>query len=108
MISYRHYYYAHYQVAGIGRYNIKMIASTSNGIRELDDWFEVEDYVPFEIERVGPTRIYPMVDYSMNLVIKANEDYFGDIFEYIPESFEVINIELRLDDEDGVPDYNFE
>jgi len=45
--------------------------------------------VPFEVERVGPTRIYPPVSYGMTLKIKVNQDFAGEVIEQIPASFEL-------------------
>ena len=45
--------------------------------------------MPFEVERIGPTRIYPPATYQMTLVIKVNQDFSGEVIEYVPDSFEI-------------------
>lgn len=55
----------------------------------IDTSFEVRNYVPFEIERIGPTRIYPVADYEMKIKIKANEDFSGEIVELAPMLFKI-------------------
>ncbi len=82
-------YYAHYGLAGAGKYKIKLTANTANGVKEITDEFEVRDYIPFEIERIGPTRIYPLAPYQMKFSIKANKDFKGTFSEYIPGNFTV-------------------
>lgn len=89
-------YFAHYGLAGSGVYRTKLIARTANGVREINDSFEVRDEAPFDVERVGPTRIYPLANYRMRINIRANEDYAGDITEIVPGSFKVISQELSL------------
>ena len=80
-------YFAYYQIAGTGVYEIKL-TNLDNGY-EVTDQFETRDLVPFDVERVGPTRIYPLADYEMTLKIKANQDFSGQVIEQIPASFEI-------------------
>lgn len=91
-------YYAYYPITGKGIYNLRLIAKTDNGFKEIKDQFEVRDEVPYDIARIGPSRIYPQADYEMTLNIIANEDFSGDIVEYVPESFKIKNYELRIKD----------
>jgi hypothetical protein len=83
-------YYAYYDLAGTGVYWVKLIANTENGIREINDQFEVRDFIPFEIERIGPTRINPAASYEMKFKVKANKDYVGSFIEYVPNGFRII------------------
>ena len=70
-------YFAYYQVEETGKYEMRL-TNLDNGY-EIIDTFEVRpstssghaDSVPFDIERIGPTRIYPLADYEMVLKIKA-------------------------------------
>jgi len=78
-------YFAYYQIGEPGIYQIKL-TNLDNGY-EITDSFEVRDSVPFDIERIGPTRIYPLAKYQMTLKIKANQDFSGNIIENIPDSF---------------------
>ncbi len=43
-----------------------------------------------DIERVGPTRIYPPAIYEMTLKIEANQDFAGQVMEIVPADFEII------------------
>jgi len=72
----------------VGIYQMKLI-NLDNGY-EIEDSFEVRESVPFEVERVGPTRIYPPATYEMKFKIKANQDFVGEVIEYVPESFDII------------------
>ena len=46
--------------------------------------------MPYDIERIGPTRIYPPATYEMKFKIKANQDFQGEIKETVPASFEIL------------------
>jgi hypothetical protein len=80
-------YFAYYQVGEPGIYEMKL-TNLDNGY-EIKNFFEVRDSVPFEVERIGPTRIYPPADYEMSLKIKVNQDFSGEVVEIVPEGFEV-------------------
>ena len=83
-------YFAYYDISGIGSYKLKL-TNLDNGY-EIEDSFEVKENVPFEIERVGATRINPFkANYTMSFKIKANRDFVGEIQETIPSSFKILN-----------------
>jgi hypothetical protein len=84
-------YYAFYGVGPEGRYEVKLTALTTNGERTIYDAFEVDNGVMFEVERVGPTRINPVADYRMKILIKAEEDFKGNIAETVPSVFQIFN-----------------
>ncbi|MEA3398235.1 MAG: fibronectin type III domain-containing protein, partial [Patescibacteria group bacterium] len=89
-------YFAYYGLAGAGEYLVKLTARSANGEYSIIDKFEVRESLPFEIERVGPTRINPVADYNMVLRIKANEDFVGNIIERIPSDFKITNYKLQI------------
>lgn len=82
-------YEADYTVGKSGLYDLKLSATTKNGDFSIQDSFEVRDSVPLDVERTGPTRIYPPKTYPVNFNIYANEDFEGTITETVPESFQV-------------------
>lgn len=82
-------YTAHYLVNNTGIYDVAVTVTTKNGTYAVADQFEVKEFVPFEIERNGPTRIYPPEDYDMTFSVKANQDFKGRVTERIPEDFAV-------------------
>ena len=82
-------YYAYYRVGGEGTYTMKLTAKTRDGERSITDAFEVRKHVNFDVERDGPTRIYPPAKYQMNFKIKTNKDYEGEIREHVPSSFAI-------------------
>jgi hypothetical protein len=88
-VTYQPDYYTHFMVAGAGKYQLKLTAITKNGTRQIEDSFEVRESVPFDVERIGPTRIFPPSPYQMTLKIKANQDFEGVVKEYVPEGFEI-------------------
>lgn len=80
-------YFAYYQVGEPGIYQMKL-TNLDTGYK-IEDSFEVRESAPFEVERIGPTRIYPPVPYKMTLKIKTNQDFIGEIIETVPRSFEI-------------------
>ena len=80
-------YFSYYQVGEPGIYEMKL-TNFDNGY-EIIDSFEVRESTPFDIERIGPTRIYPPADYEMILKIKANQDFEGQIIESVPTGFDI-------------------
>ena len=92
-VTYMPDYYTYYNVAGPGVYQLNLIAITKEGTREISDSFEIREQVPFDVERIGPTRIYPPATYEMTLKTKANQDFTGKIIEAVPASFEILNSE---------------
>jgi len=87
-------YFTYYQTGETGIYQMKL-TNFDNGYK-ISDSFEVRESVPFGIERIGPTRIYPPAVYEMRMIIKANEDFQGEIIETTPLGFRIENIEYRL------------
>ncbi|MCC2630798.1 MAG: hypothetical protein K0S38_607, partial [Candidatus Paceibacter sp.] len=79
-------YYIHQLVDKVGTYRITLL-NQSNGY-SIDDTFEVKDAVPFEVSRRGATRINPQkAQYTMNMIVKANEAFKGSITETVPKDF---------------------
>jgi len=84
-------YYAFYQLGEAGVYQIELIAETENGSRLMQDYIEVRESVLFEVERIGPTRIYPPADYQMRITVKANQDFQGEVVETAPAGFGMVS-----------------
>jgi murein DD-endopeptidase MepM/ murein hydrolase activator NlpD len=82
-------YQAMYTVAGNGRYGMVLMASTKNGMYTVTDSFTVDGSVPFDVERVSATRVFPPKMYPMTINVKAREEFTGTVTETVPQSFEV-------------------
>jgi hypothetical protein len=92
-------YFAYYNVSEPGRYEMKLI-NLDNGF-EITDYFsavggsasggEILDSVPFDVERTGPTRIWPYAPYAIKIKIIANQDFEGEIIETVPMTFGISN-----------------
>gem|GEM_PF-3627327 len=83
-------YFAHYDIPKeVGVYDLKLIAATQNGTHTVNDTFEVQSEVVYDVERTGPTRIYPLETYPVTLSVTANEDFDGVIEERVPANFEI-------------------
>lgn len=96
-------YLAFYETQEPGTYDMKLTATTINGTRSITDSFEVRDQVPFNVERIGPTRIYPLAIYEMKMIIKPNQDFNGEIIEKVPDTFKIIeSSDFQLRNNNGV------
>jgi hypothetical protein len=82
-------YEASYNVKGVGVYHLELTAEIQNGTYRINDAIEVRENVPFDIDRTSSTRLYPPLDYPMNIFVKANQDFSGVIEERVPAGFEV-------------------
>lgn len=82
-----------YVVGEIGTYDMTLSATTKNGTYTITDSFQVQESVPFDVERITATRIFPPIHYPVEFKIKANQDFEGEISEVVPESFQVENAE---------------
>ena len=94
-------YHTYYQIEEIGVYETRL-RNLDNGY-EIIDSFEVRNNVPFDVERKGPTRIYPKASYDMVLRINVREDYQGLVKEIVPAGFIIVQEEIRIlkfDEED--------
>jgi hypothetical protein len=88
-------YYIHYRVKEPGEYQLSL-KNVSNGY-EITDSFEARDPSTasgqeafFDVERIGATRINPfMSEYTMRLIVTANEDFKGEFIESVPDSFKL-------------------
>ncbi len=89
-------YYAFFMIDEIGEYKIDLIATTTNGVYHMKDKLIKSESQKFDVERVGPTRIYPLANYNMNINIKANENFSGPIFDYVPSGFEITTTTLMI------------
>lgn len=82
-------YETSYQTSTAGTYNMTLTATIKNGIRTITDSFQVQESVPFDVERQTATRIFPPATYPVNFNIKVNQDFKGQIIEYVPNSFTI-------------------
>ncbi|MBU0660834.1 hypothetical protein KKG22_01485 [Patescibacteria group bacterium] len=85
-------YFTTYTPTSEGRYGIRLTNLDTTAM--ITDFFDVKSYTPFDISRVGPTRIYPPADYPMEVTITVNEDFEGTFIEPMPQSFTVKHMEL--------------
>jgi len=88
-------YEAVYQTKGIGAYQMELLAETQNGSFTINDSFEVQEQVAFDIERMGPTRIYPPSIYTVSFNVMANQDFEGVVEETVPSDFEILPLENK-------------
>ena len=82
-------YEASYVAGGIGVYEMNLVAETGNGKYDINDNFEVREDVPFDVERIAHTRIFPPKTYPVIFDVLVNEDFEGEVRELVPASFAV-------------------
>ena len=82
-------YAAHYQFAGTGNYQFALTATTASGTHTISDTIQVTNQIPFDIQRVSATRIYPPNSYPMTFTIKAHQNFSGTVTETVPENFTI-------------------
>ncbi|MBU2542187.1 hypothetical protein KJ785_01340 [Patescibacteria group bacterium] len=86
-------YYAFYIPTQIGTYSVRLLNMDTS--QEITENFKVENQLTFDVERIGPTRIYPPADYEMILKIKVNKNFYGQFQEIVPNNFVINNIQIN-------------
>jgi hypothetical protein len=86
-------YRAYYHTGTPGKYRMELTHLNDLGevVHRTEDTFEVRNEVPFDIERRGPTRIYPLAPYRMELRVTAEEAFEGTIEEAVPVDFAILD-----------------
>lgn len=79
--------------ADVGQYRLALTHYSKEGVRlfETIDTFEVNEYIPYDIERSAPTRIYPPAPYDVTISITAHRSFEGRIKEKLPRGFLVLD-----------------
>jgi hypothetical protein len=67
-------YSTSYQTTDEGEYLLTLSALTDGGSFVIDDRFSVDSNSPFYVRRTGPTRIYPVLEYEMELEVRSATD----------------------------------
>ena len=81
------------QTHEVGEYVMQLQHFNADGalVHKIEDTFEVREYIPFDIERTAPTRIYPPAPYAVTLDITANREFNGVITERLPRGFVLVD-----------------
>jgi murein DD-endopeptidase MepM/ murein hydrolase activator NlpD len=82
-------YEAHYTFAKAGTYNLQLTATTNAGVHTITDIVPVTNTIPFDVQRVSATRIYPPDTYPMTFHITAHQDFSGTVTETVPQDFTI-------------------
>lgn len=82
-------YAAEYTFAAAGDYQLHLTTTTNGQIYETTDILKVSDDLPYSVERTGPTRLYPVVNYTMSINVKSQQAGVVNIRETVPDSFVV-------------------
>ncbi|OGI65149.1 hypothetical protein A3A95_04190 [Candidatus Nomurabacteria bacterium RIFCSPLOWO2_01_FULL_39_18] len=78
-----------YLLSQSGTYELKLKAKTERGEKEIVEYITAGASAPFEVQRKAPTRIVPMENYTVSLIVKANKDFEGVIEEQVPSFFKI-------------------
>jgi hypothetical protein len=84
-------YFSENSFTELGLHEMKLTATTENGTYSISDTVTVSEDQPFVIERSGPTRIFPLLDYPITINLQAKEDFNGIVEEHVPNSFVISN-----------------
>lgn len=82
-------YETRYSVGGVGNYQMALTAITENGTYSIQDSFQVQESVPFDVQRSTVTRVFPPATYPVVFDITASQDFEGVVQEVLPDNFEV-------------------
>lgn len=82
-----------FELTELGSYNVALQHLDAEGIvlHEIEDTIIVQENTPYQIERLGPTRIYPVANYPMVLRVYSAQGFRGTVREVLPKDFEVYN-----------------
>lgn len=72
-----------------GQYDIELSANHESTHYLLRDTLVVASDQDYVVVRHGPTRLFPVKDYQMDITIKYNRDFTGTVSETIPSSFKL-------------------
>ncbi|HUV72454.1 MAG TPA: DUF1349 domain-containing protein [Clostridia bacterium] len=89
-------YEAFFYPEDLGEYGLELTAKTKNGTHTIEDSFAVRKEVLFDVERKGPTRIFPPEQYPVRFNLQAYEDFEGIVEEIVPAGFEIMPTEEVL------------
>ncbi len=82
-------YEAKFDANELGTYTLTLDADTQEGKFTIYDSFKVEELPDFDVERISATRLYPINKYPMEIIVKANKHFKGQIVEILPAEFEI-------------------
>jgi hypothetical protein len=60
------------------------------------DTFKVEKEAPLSIKRDGPSRIYPLATYPMEITVEAKQAWKGTLIESVPSSFTISQTNAQI------------
>jgi len=80
-------YISYYYPDETGEYRLNL-TNLDNDI-SITDSFLVQESA-FSIERIGPTRVYPVTNYEMKIIVIPHQDFQGLLVERTPQNFNII------------------
>ncbi|MFA6511982.1 MAG: right-handed parallel beta-helix repeat-containing protein [Patescibacteria group bacterium] len=85
-------YAASFTAIEVGLHGLALTARTEYGEYTITDALDVRASVPFDVTRLGPTRIYPEADYTMYMEVVPTQDLLGTVEEFVPAGFVLSNV----------------
>ena len=85
--------------AGTYELYLERLDEAGNVLGFTTDTFKVADNQTYSIARSGPTRIFPVAPYEMELTIEANQSFRGVVTERVPSDFIIssTSADIRVD-----------
>lgn len=75
-----------------GRYEIELQVTAGEKRYELTDSVDVTDNASFIASRNGPTRLFPVKAYNMEISLSFAQDFNGELVETLPASFKSLSL----------------
>jgi len=75
-----------------GNYSLTITGIIDGESYNITESLFVDKNAPFDITRIGPSRVYPIAEYEMFLEVIPKDDYFGTVSEWVPNLIEVLEI----------------
>ena len=80
-----------------GTYEMTLTGTPFHGTPiTITDQFEVRDTPLFDVERFGPTRIYPPAFYEVKFKITPTRDFRGRVIESVPDRFAISELDPSI------------
>lgn len=74
----------------LGLYHTTVIASTPTGSHTVTAAFLVKKALPFTVERIAPSRTWPLATYTMKLKVHVEENFAGILEETVPSDLSIV------------------
>ncbi len=96
------------EVAGEHEMYLERIDADGTIAAHTIDTFMVEENLPFVLERKGPSRVYPLEQYPMEITLTAQEAWEGTLIEQVPSSFVITKTDAAISTKHDVQELSWD